>query len=1035
MSQFLSSNELFINVKNPPKWNPKKHYFDQSIDVLDFYAEEKRKITEGVTIGGYFIHPWLYWHINFFKTPVPQKTGEELLTHPDLDDNFLYLIENYQEAERNNLGIILFGSRGYGKSTSMSSLITWLNSTKANGVTSVIGGSDKDLKAISNLLQTGFNNVHPAMFVPQNIKDWESQVELGIKEKDGFRLPHSHIAITNANKGTESSSEKGAGLSPVGFILDEALHEDTMIPTPNGEITMKDLKVGDYVFGKNGNPVQVKRKVDVGIRQTYSVILKDGRHLDACENHIWEVFNTSVQKYERKTTKELMLDYRVKSYNSKMNKTYESSKYFIDLCQPTEYLKKDLPLDPYYFGLFLGDGTSSTGGIISIDEEIKDFTSKYFTSLGCKIRIEDKGNGTHLLIPSSNRSRLNHPIRTPLKDLNVLNNKHIPTIYIETSFEDRMELLRGLLDSDGTISSTGTISFNTSDTNIRDGFIKLVASLGIRYHLKQRKSGYKNKQGEYVRCKDSYRISLFTDLIVFKLQRKVDKLRVFKDSKKAISYRKRVSLKDIIPSKIGQSYCITVDAEDSLFLAGNYMLNSNCGKFACKGVLQSALPSFKTQYGMKLVPVLSGTSGNQDLSKDAKDILSNPESFSLLPMNWDTLDRRVDPDYITWERSKKEKFGTFVPGQMSYRLPVEKVTTNLAKFTGTNDKHLAKISVKETDWAKASTYIQNENAAFKKEEDREKNRMYFPLEIADVFITSSSNPFPTAIIDRRIRELEDLGILGKSVTIYNSTQGYRSEFSGKKRAEVSHGGGEADAPIILFDEMPIETPPKHLFVSGLDDYKLDQSDTDSLGAFYVIKRRNLEPNSPAERIVASYVARPFRHADFHVTCETILDCWVAICNMEAVDTMFLQHLNFKHKAEQSLCSALSFSNSINNGNHKSATKFGTYPTAGNKAYMFNLVVDYTKEEHVMGIDEDGNQIIKYGVDFIEDIDLLKEMLNWRKGGNFDRITAFMHALAYARELDKKDIRPKESLKNMVQQQVNRIKPKLAVFGNRRPSAF
>jgi ribonuclease HIII len=157
--------------------------------------------------------------------------------------------------------------------------------------------------------------------------------------------------------------------------------------------------------------------------------------------------------------------------------------------------------------------------------------------------------------------------------------------------------------------------------------------------------------------------------------------------------------------------------------------------------------------------------------------------------------------------------------------------------------------------------------------------------------------------------------------------------------------------------------------------------------------------------------------------------------MEAVDTMFLQHLNFKHKAEQSLCSALSFSNSINNGNHKAATKFGTYPTGGNKAYMFNLVVDYTKEEHVMGIDEDGNQIIKYGVDFIEDIDLLKEMLNWRKGGNFDRITAFMHALAYARELDKKDIRPKDSLKDKFQHQINRVKPRLAVFGNRRPSAF
>ena len=681
MSQFLSSNELFINVKNPPKWNPKKHYFDQSIDVLDFYAEEKRKITEGITIGGYFIHPWLYWHINFFKSPIPQKDGTEPIMNPPLDDNFLYLIENYIEAEQTNKGLVLFGTRGFAKSLSMSSLITWLNSVKQNGVTSVVGGNDGDLKAMSRLLKVGFNNVHPSMAIPQLIQDWESQVELGIKEKDGFRLPHSHLSITNANAGTSNASEKGAGLSPIGFIMDEI------------------------------------------------------------------------------------------------------------------------------------------------------------------------------------------------------------------------------------------------------------------------------------------------------------------------------------------------------------------GKFQCIKVLESALPSFRTQYGLKLVPVLSGTGGNNELSSDARKILYNPEAFDLLPMNWDRLERFSDPESVTWERSKRSKFGTFVPGQMSYRLTTPRVTKTLADVLHLKDKDLAKIKVQTVDWPKATELIKSQIAAFKDEEHRDKHRMYYPLEVDDIFITTSTNPFPTSIIDKRIRELEDQGLIGRGVTIYNSTQGYRSEFSGKKRAEVSHGGGEADAPIVLFDEMPIETPPKHLFVSGLDDYKLDQSNTDSLGAFYVIKRRNLEPNSPAERIIASYVARPFRHADFHVTCETMLDCWGAICNMEAVDTMFLQHLNFKHKAEQSLCSALSFSNSINNGNHKAATKFGTYPTAGNKAYMFNLVVDYTKEEHVMGIDEEGNQIIKHGVDFIDDIDLLKEMMTWKKGGNFDRITAFMHALAYARELDKKDIRPKESLKNMVQQQVNRIKPKLAVFGNRRPNAF
>jgi hypothetical protein len=682
MSQFLTSNELFINIKNPPKWNPKKNFFDQQIDVIDFYLDERRKITEGITVGGYYIHPWLYWHLNFFKTPIPTKDGKEMIMNPPLDDNMLFVIENYKEAEEKGLGLMLFGSRGFTKSSFLASLITWLNSTKANGTTSIMGGNDGDLKSISNLLKVGFNNVNPAMFIPQLIQEWDNKVELGIKEKDGFRLPHSHISITNAAAGTDNSSEKGAGLSPVGFILDEA------------------------------------------------------------------------------------------------------------------------------------------------------------------------------------------------------------------------------------------------------------------------------------------------------------------------------------------------------------------GKWSFKKVLKSALPSFKTQYGMKLVPILCGTSGNQDLSKDAKDVLLNPEAYDILPMNWDTLDRRVDPEYITWERSKKDKFGTFVPGQMSYRLPVPKKKTNLSEYLGVDDEDLKNIKVNETDWEKASTFIKTKNDSFKKEEDRESNRMYFPLEIADVFITASSNPFPTAIIDKHIRKLEDEGITGKSVNIYKHNGEYKQEFSAKKLAEVSHGGGEADAPILLFGELPETAPPKYTNVSGLDDYKLDQSDTDSLGAFYVLRRRNLEMNSPCETILASYVSRPFRHSDFHKTGETLIEAFQAVCMMEAVDVSFKQHLDTKYKSEQLLAPSISFSNSSQNGTAKLNSKFGIYPTGGNKTYMFNILIDYCTAEHVIGIDDDGNEIIKYGVEYILDIALLKEMLSYKKGGNFDRITAFMHALAYARELDKNNVRPQEKRKPTEYNNISGPKKVgLSVFGTKRPSAF
>jgi hypothetical protein len=263
--------------------------------------------------------------------------------------------------------------------------------------------------------------------------------------------------------------------------------------------------------------------------------------------------------------------------------------------------------------------------------------------------------------------------------------------------------------------------------------------------------------------------------------------------------------------------------------------------------------------------------------------------------------------------------------------------------------------------------------------------------------------------------LEDKGEFGKDIGLYREGGLYKYELVNKKRAEVSHGGGVADSPVILFSEFPEkETPPRGLYVSGLDGYKIDVSQSDSLGSFYIIKRRNQEPNEPCEKIIASYTGRPERMRDFNATCEKLSDTWNAECLMESIDLSFKQFLEAKGREYDILAPAITFSGLTSKKAPRLNSKFGLYPNVGNNQYRFNVLVDMCKEEHTMGIDEEGNPIIKLGVEFIDDIDLLKEMLNWFKGGNFDRITAFSHALVFARELDKKHINPekKQTKKNL-----------------------
>lgn len=652
------STELFINMKNVPTWDRTKHFYEQSRETSQFYMAEWEKITKGVTIGGYFFHPWLYWHINYFKTPIPVPTKQgvqDVIMCPPLDDNTLYVIESYKEAEEQNKGLILFGTRGFAKSTLLTSLAQWTATTKANGTTSIIGGNQNDLDALSSLMETAFTEVHPAFSLPIIKKDWSSQVTVGYKENAQTNIVHSNISVTNVNKGGKNSSEKGAGLSPMGYIQDEI------------------------------------------------------------------------------------------------------------------------------------------------------------------------------------------------------------------------------------------------------------------------------------------------------------------------------------------------------------------GKYDCLGVFQSAVPSFRTPYGYRLTPTLSGTGGNTELSQDAKKLLTNPEAYDLIMCNYSLLDRNVPEEAITWKDTKQKKFSVFVPAQMSLRVigDVQKTDTNMQDFMGLKSPDLKKIKVKQTDWIKATNSINEHLASIKDRDAQARERMYYPLNIDDCFLTNSYNPFPEAIIRRHIEYLEEKGKIGKDIEIIRENGVNKASFINRPRAEVSHPGGHADAPIILFGELPEKPLPRGSCVSGLDGYKLDASDSDSLGSLYVLNRRYLTTDSPCETIAASYTARPQSGMkEFHQNCQKVIEAFDAECLMESVDMGFKQFLEHQNKTEQLLAPAINF-NSILSHKNKLNSKYGLYPSKQNNQYRFNLLVGYCKEVHILGVDDEGNEVTKYGVEYIDDIDLLKEMLNFYEGGNYDRITAFSHALVYARELDKHHIRPKQ----------------------------
>lgn len=226
----ILDNELFINKqkRDIPDWNSNKHFWDQDEDTLQFWISEFNKIKRGITIDGVFISPWLYYHINFFKTPIGDK-GDDILV-PELRDNEWYLYEmiNHTQSEIDkgkDGGMAIMGTRRYGKSTgeaSWSSFTILTNPTK-NGVVS--SSSEKDILALTDKVDIGITYLPPAFQLPINSKDWTKQVRFGLKTKSAQEIKYFYLDIVNIDSGSKRGSQKLAGIAPILFVMDEFAKE------------------------------------------------------------------------------------------------------------------------------------------------------------------------------------------------------------------------------------------------------------------------------------------------------------------------------------------------------------------------------------------------------------------------------------------------------------------------------------------------------------------------------------------------------------------------------------------------------------------------------------------------------------------------------------------------------------------------------------------------------------------------------------------------------------------------------------------
>lgn len=356
---------------------------------------------------------------------------------------------------------------------------------------------------------------------------------------------------------------------------------DSLVATPSGFVRIGDLKAGDIICDTKGGTQKVNFVLDKGLQPCVEFTLGDGRTVRSALTHNWLIQDK--HNRIRKVTAQHIIDYMcVKEDGKRVNKT----NYKIPLCSPMLGEKKQLQIHPYLLGLLIGDGCFSQKSYRPILTTIDADIVERVKSLGYTIDlITHREDNIHYYIR-------NKEVKSYLQECGLWGlrsyEKFIPEEYLFASLEDRIELLKGLFDADGSCSESHQVSYGTTSDQLCQDIKTLVYSLGGRCSVYDRKERIRDWGFKTSKCRTSFTLypKLKDDSAFFSLERKrartiADNDRVEKVALSIVSYRM---------VKPCEMKCINVSGEDHLYLTDNFVVTCNCGKTA-GAVLMCAQPS------------------------------------------------------------------------------------------------------------------------------------------------------------------------------------------------------------------------------------------------------------------------------------------------------------------------------------------------------------------------------------------------------------------------------------------------------------
>lgn len=959
----------FTNLR--PNANPNSEYGK-------WVREERRRIWDGYVreSDGEWVTGYMYWFLNYSPMMLSKireykdkngkkrksKRADRVEALPECWEGIYWRFHCLDQASNGGLynnfeggqHMAELASRGKGKSYSLASILNHIfvvgeNEEAHEKVKGIVTAYQKEYLTKDGVLN---KFVDMANFCATNTQFPRKRLKNSLQEMTwimGYKDVELDIerGTQNTVLGVSSKDDESKlrGKRAAKILIEEfGCHiKGTKVLMYDGSIkNVEDIVIGDILMGDDSTP-RVVQELYNGTDQLYKVTLSNGDYQIVNSHHpvYFKKYNWNKGIYTEHTltAPELM---KIKS----LDKGYYIPKAVL------EFQNKPVIINPYFLGLWLGDGDSTRLDIANEDSEVLNWLSNNYEGTIRNLKQSNTCKVFHI-------SKKTHIYNRVFNDLNLFNNKHIPVDYKINSSEIQLQVVAGLIDTDGTYNNKKNffeITQRYDKKHILDDIKFMCESNGLRCSLSSRIGTGKKKGILHYRL----RISGDLSIIPTKIERKKGiKYSSFKTRKCWNDYTFKVE-----PYKVDEYYGFTVD-KNHLFVLGDLTITHNTFP-RLVDLYNVLLPSVQEGDIVFGQIYMLGTAGdNESDFAGAQEIMYNPKGYNMYAL----------PNVFDKYNQGKPYFVFFFPGYVNRKgCYNENGVSDVIKALIEILMNRYRVKYNSTD---PNTII--------------KTIAEVPITPAEAIVKTGVNMFPVADLTERIGQLDanpteyDDVYVGDLVFNKDGQVEYKPTSATPIR-DFPHKDNKIEGAIEIYQLPEIDRntgkPYNDRYILGADPYDDDESNTMSLGSIFVL-------DLWTDKIVAEYTGRPPFADDYYEICRKLCLFYNGRLNYEYNKKGLFSHFSTRNSLYL-LTDVLDFlkEKQMMKDGYGNKSK-GTNASPAINAYARSRLRSWllAPVPIMQTIDGEEKEVMVPRLFTVRNRALLKELINYNSEGNFDRISA------------------------------------------------